>query len=137
MKHSPLLQTVAKIVLPPAILFAVYLLSRGHNLPGGGFVAGLMTAAAVILQYVAGGRQSGNGTPPFDPLRLIPVGLVLAVGTGVAAMLLGYPFLTSTFAYVDVPVLGTFELASAMVFDIGVFFVVTGVTLSILLAIEE
>ena len=63
MKHSPLLQTVAKIVLPPAILFAVYLLSRGHNLPGGGFVAGLMTAAAVILQYVARGEQGHYGHP--------------------------------------------------------------------------
>lgn len=137
MKYSPLLQTIAKIVLPPAILFAVYLMFRGHNLPGGGFVAGLMTAAAVMLQYVAGGRQKATDEAPFDPAKLIPIGLVFALGTGVASLLLGFPFLTSTFTYLDIPVLGHFELASATMFDIGVFFVVTGVTLSILLAIEE
>ena len=137
MKDSLMLQTIAKIVLPPAILFAVYLLFRGHNLPGGGFVAGLMTAAAVILQYVAGGRQSAGDTAPFNPVKLIPVGLLFAIGTGVVPMLLGYPFLTSTFTYAEVPLFGEFELASALFFDLAVFFVVTGVTLSILLVIEE
>ena len=137
MNHSPLLQTIAKLVLPPAILFAAYLLFRGHNLPGGGFVAGLMTAGAVILQYVATGRQSADGTAPFRPERLIGIGLLFAIGTGVVPMLLSFPFLTSTFAYVDLPVLGHMELASALFFDFGVYFVVTGVTLSILLQIEE
>lgn len=137
MRNSLLLQTIARIVLPPALLFAVYLLSRGHNMPGGGFVAGLMVASAVILQYVAGGRHSANGVPAFDPKKLIPIGLVVALGAGIVPMLLSYPFLTSTFTYVDVPVLGNFELASAMVFDIGVFLVVAGVMLTILLAIEE
>jgi len=135
--NSPLLQTIAKAVLPPAILFSIYLLFRGHNLPGGGFVAGLMTAAAVILQYVAAGRSSTDGVAPFDPEKLIRLGLLFAVGTGLASMCLSFPFLTSAFTYAEIPILGTFELTSVLFFDIGVYFIVAGVTLTILLAIEE
>lgn len=134
---SVLLQTVARVILPPALLYAVYLLFRGHNLPGGGFVAGLMTAAAIILQYVASERRSVEDNTPMRPEGLIALGLAFAVLTGIGSMLFSYPFLTSTFAHVHVPVLGDVELTSALFFDLGVYFVVTGITLSILLAIEQ
>lgn len=136
-RNSPLLDSVAKLVLPPALLYSMYLLFRGHNLPGGGFIAGLMTANAVILQYVAGGRQIARSGAPTGPEFLIGVGLLLAIGTGLVPMALGQPFLTSAFTHVDIPLLGDFELASALAFDVGVYLVVTGVTLAILLAIEE
>jgi len=135
--NSPLLRSVAKLILPPAILYSVYLLTRGHNLPGGGFIAGLLTASAVVLQYVADGRRLTSSGAPTSPEILIGLGLLLAIGTGIGSMLLSYPFLTSAFAHVEIPVLGDFELATAMLFDIGVYLVVTGVTITILLAIEE
>jgi len=135
--NSPLLNTVARLVLPPAILYSVYLLFRGHQLPGGGFIAGLMVANAVILQYVAGGRTATRDGAPTTPERLIGIGLFLTLGTGLVAMALSYPFLTSAFTYVDIPLFGKFELASALAFDVGVYLVVAGVTLAILLAIEE
>lgn len=135
--NSPLLNSVAKLLLPPAILYSVYLLFRGHNLPGGGFIAGLMTANAVILQYVAGGRAATRRGAPTAAEVLIGVGLFIAIGTGLVSMALSYPFLTSAFTHVDIPVLGHFELASALAFDIGVYLTVAGVTLAILLAIEE
>jgi multicomponent K+:H+ antiporter subunit A len=134
---SLLLQTISRVILPPALLYAVYLLFRGHNLPGGGFVAGLMTAAAIILQYVASERRSIEDNSPMRPEGLIALGLAFAVLTGIGSMLFSYPFLTSTFAHVHVPVLGDVELTSALFFDLGVYFVVTGITLSILLAIEQ
>jgi len=134
---SILLQTIARVILPPALVYAAYILFRGHNLPGGGFCAGLMTAAAIILQYVASERREVEANAPLRPDGLIALGLALAAATGLAAMLFSFPFLTSSFAHFHVPILGEFESSSALFFDLGVYFVVTGVTLSILLTIEE
>lgn len=134
---SPLLQSIARVVLPPALLMALYLLFRGHNAPGGGFIAGLLTAAAFVLQFVAGGRASVARVVPFRAERLIVMGLALALLTGVGAQALGAPFLTSTFGAVDLPVLGHLESSTAFCFDLGVYLVVTGVTVHVLLTIEE
>lgn len=134
---SILLNSVARIILPPALLIAAYLLLRGHNLPGGGFIAGLVTAAAFVLQFVATGREQAARVLPFRPDLLIALGLGLAALTGVGAQLFGYPFLTSAFGHLDLPVLGDFESSTAFLFDLGVYLVVTGVTLRILLAIED
>jgi multicomponent K+:H+ antiporter subunit A len=134
---SILLRTVVRIIVPPALVYSAYILFRGHNLPGGGFCAGLITAAAIVLQYVARERREVEEMTPFRPDLFIPVGLALALATGLGAMAFAYPFLTSAFAHVDVPVLGGLEWSSALFFDLGVYFVVTGVALSILLAIEE
>lgn len=137
MSSSILLRTIARLILPPAMVYTAYILFRGHNLPGGGFCAGLVTAAAIILQYVALERRSVEESLPVRPEALIGIGLALAAVTGLAPMALSYPFLTSAFAHVHIPVLGDFESSSALFFDLGIFFVVTGVTLSILLSIEE
>jgi multicomponent K+:H+ antiporter subunit A len=134
---SILLRTIARIILPPAFLYAAYVLFRGHNLPGGGFCAGLLTAAAMILQYVAIERRAVEERSPLRPEALIGLGLALAAATGLAAMALSYPFLTSAFAHVHVPYLGNFESSSALFFDLGVYFVVTGITLTILLVIGD
>jgi multicomponent K+:H+ antiporter subunit A len=135
--NSPLLQSVARLLLPPALLYAAHLLFRGHQLPGGGFVAGLMTAAAIILEYVAAERRVADSGLPFRPETLIAAGLALAAATGAGALLLGYPFLTSTFAHTHIPILGEIEYSTVLLFDVGVFLLVAGVTVSILLAIEE
>ncbi|EXJ17067.1 monovalent cation/H+ antiporter subunit A [Imhoffiella purpurea] len=131
-RHPDIMAALARLLLPLALLVSVFIFLRGHNQPGGGFIAGLVTAAALIMQYLTNGvawthrRVSSNMHP------LIAAGLLVATGTGLASLVLGYPFLTSTFTHVHWPVVGDFELASAMIFDLGVYLVVVGSTLLIL-----
>ena len=126
---NPLLvQAVTRLLLPFAVLVAIFLLLRGHNLPGGGFIAGLVLAAALVLTRVAGvGPPPSLARMPWQ--SWIAAGMVLAIATGAAAMLLGFPFLTSTFGHPVLPVVGEVPLASAALFDLGVFLAVVGATL--------
>ncbi|MGI9320332.1 MAG: monovalent cation/H+ antiporter subunit A [Thiogranum sp.] len=133
--HPLILVTVSKLLLPIALLVAVFLLLRGHNEPGGGFIAGLVTGVALILQYIAEGSRATRTRLPWDHLGLIGAGVIIALLTGVASWLFGYPFLTSTYSYVSLPVIGTFELASAMLFDLGVYLAVVSTVLLILAGI--
>jgi multicomponent K+:H+ antiporter subunit A len=123
----------SRLLLPLALLVAIFVLLRGHNLPGGGFIAGLITAVALITQYLANGIAWTRSRMSTRLHPLIGAGLLLATATGLASWWFGYPFLTSTFTHVHWPLVGEFELASAMAFDLGVFLVVVGVTLVILL----
>jgi multicomponent K+:H+ antiporter subunit A len=110
------------------LLIAAYIFLRGHNLPGGGFIAGLIAAVALIVQYLANGIAWTNARLKFDMHWAIGLGLLIATATGMVAMSLGYPFLTSAFTYLNWPVVGKFEVASAIAFDLGVFLVVVGAT---------
>ncbi|MFC1994584.1 MnhB domain-containing protein [Chloroflexota bacterium] len=121
-----ILTTVAKAVLPLVLMFSVYLLGRGHNSPGGGFIAGVMVGIVIALQYAAFGSRYARGIFRVNPLFVLAVGLLVAAGTGMASIALGLPFLTSTFLIVHLPFLGEIELASAFFFDVGVFLVVAG-----------
>jgi multicomponent K+:H+ antiporter subunit A len=133
--HPVILASFSRLLLPLALLVAIFVLLRGHNLPGGGFIAGLITAVALITQYLANGIvwTGSRMNPRLHPM--IGIGLAIATATGLASWAFGYPFLTSTFTHVHWPVVGEFELASAMMFDLGVFMVVVGVTLVILLSL--
>jgi multicomponent K+:H+ antiporter subunit A len=133
--HPPIMATLTQVLLPLALLVAVFILLRGHNQPGGGFIAGLITAVALIVQFLASGTHWAQQRMPFDPHPVVAAGLALAAFTGLASWLFGAPFLTSTHGEVHWPVVGGFELASAMAFDLGVFLVVVGATLMILLNI--
>ena len=128
---------LARLMLPVLLMVGIYLLLRGHNLPGGGFVAGLITAVALILQYMVGGTLWVEKNLNLKPLRWIAVGLILASGTGLGAWVFGYPFLTSHTAHPVVPGLGELPLASALFFDLGVFALVVGSTLLILTALAH
>ncbi len=128
---------IMRLMFPVIGLVALYLLIRGHDLPGGGFAGGLMLAIAILLQYMAGGARWVEDHLRVHPLRWMSVGLLLAAGTGFAAMLVGRPFLTSYFAYADLGWLGKLPLASAMLFDIGVFALVFGATVLMLIAIAH
>lgn len=130
--HPPIMATLTRLLLPLTLLVAAFILLRGHNLPGGGFIAGLITAVALIVQYLANGIDWTASRLRTDMHRVVGAGLALATGTGLVAMGLGYPFLTSTFTHLHWPVVGEFELASAMAFDFGVFLVVVGATVLIL-----
>jgi multicomponent K+:H+ antiporter subunit A len=131
--HPIILSSLARLVLPLTLLMAVFILLRGHNLPGGGFIAGLITAIALILQYLANGVAWTRERLPGRMQPLIGAGLLIATLVGLVSFLLGYPFLTTTFGHFDWPLVGEFELASAMIFDLGVWLVVVGATLLILI----
>jgi len=128
---------LARLVLPMALLVSMYLFMRGHNQPGGGFVAGLVMSVAFILQYMVAGTQWVEAQMSLRPLRWMGTGLLCATLTGVGALLFGYPFLTTHTAHLHLPVLGDLHIASALLFDIGVFTVVVGSTLLILTALAH
>lgn len=130
--HPLMMVNLSRVMLPLALLVSAYIFLRGHNLPGGGFIAGLITAVALILQYFASGITWTRARWTADYHVLASSGLLIAGLTGVASWVFGYPFLTSTFTHVHPPLLGDIELASAMVFDLGVYLTVVGATLLIL-----
>ena len=132
-RHPVIMASLARLLLPLALLTAVFIFLRGHNLPGGGFIAGLVTAVALIIQYLASGVTWTHARLPWNLHALIGLGLLIATLTGLASLAFGAPFLTSTFGHWRWPVIGDFELASAMAFDLGVYLVVVGATLLILI----
>ncbi|MGD9615538.1 MAG: monovalent cation/H+ antiporter subunit A [Alphaproteobacteria bacterium] len=125
------------LLFPVIGIAAIYLLLRGHDLPGGGFVAGITMAVAFILQYMARGTIWVEARLLVLPVYWMGVGLLLAGGTGGAAWLFARPFLTSYFSYADIPVIGRIPTASALVFDIGIFALVVGATVLMLIAIAH
>lgn len=131
-KHPMILSVVSQSLLPLALLISAYIFLRGHNLPGGGFIAGLITAVGLILQYFAHGVTWVTSRNKIVYKSLIVSGLMIALLTGIAPLFWGYPFLTTWFDYFSLPVIGKFELTSAMIFDLGVYLTVIGSTMVIL-----
>jgi len=131
-----MLRVAARLMLPLALVVSVYIFWRGHNLPGGGFIAGLVTAAALVLQYMALGQQKADallhGAGGQRYTRWIASGLAIAGLTGVGSFLFGSPFLTSFTGYPTLPVLGDVPLATAALFDLGIYITVVGATLLML-----
>jgi multicomponent K+:H+ antiporter subunit A len=132
-----MLQLVSRMVLPFALMISFYLYLRGHNQPGGGFIAGLVLAIALLLQNVAHGGAWVEARSGGDYRGWVGWGLLIATGTGVASWALGSPFLTSTYDYPWLPGIGGVPLASAAVYDLGVYLVVVGATMVALLSIAR
>jgi len=132
--HPLVLVVAARVLLPLAITVGVYIFLRGHNQPGGGFIAGLVVATAIIMQFMASGYAWSADQRRIDGHRLLGAGVLVATATGIGALLFGRPFLTSAFVYVPVPLIGEVELASAILFDIGVFLAVVG---TVVLALSQ
>nr|WP_047169177.1 monovalent cation/H+ antiporter subunit A [Sphingomonas sp. Y57] len=130
-------RVIMEWLFPVILTCALYLLVRGHDLPGGGFAAGVTASIAIILLYMASGTRSVEARLNVLPVRWISAGLLIAATTGMAAWLFGYPFLTTHFSYLDLPVIGKIPMASALLFDIGVFAVVVGTTVLILIALAH
>ena len=128
---SPIFRTAARLLMPLLLLFSVFLLLRGHNQPGGGFVGGLVAAAAFALYGLAYGIERARRALLVTPLTLLGAGLLLAVGSGLPAALRGQPYLTAQWAPGAVPV------GTPMVFDVGVFLVVAGVVLMMIFSLAE
>ncbi|MEA3641217.1 MAG: monovalent cation/H+ antiporter subunit A [Lamprobacter sp.] len=130
--HPLLFSMVSRPVLPAALMLAAFLLLRGHQAPGGGFVAGLVIGTALIVQESANGRPWSQRQLHLSTQLLIGGGLLLALATGLGALLFGRPFLTSAFWHGSLPLLGELTVTSTLLFDIGVMMIVTGMLLLVL-----
>ncbi|SFM92922.1 monovalent cation/H+ antiporter subunit A [Marinobacter pelagius] len=133
--HPMMLRQIARPMLPLALMISAFIFLRGHNLPGGGFIAGLITSVALILQYIASGMVWTQERIGIKYHNVIGLGLLFAIIAGAGSLAFSYPFLTSTFGYITWPVVGKFEVASALVFDLGVYLTVIGATLLALVSI--
>jgi multicomponent K+:H+ antiporter subunit A len=130
-------RVIMEWLFPVILVFALYLLIRGHDLPGGGFAAGVTMSIALSLQYMASGTRMVEARLRVQPLQWVGLGLLVAVATGAGALIFGYPFLTSWFRYLGLPAIGEVPLATALLFDLGVFLLVVGATALILIAIAH
>jgi multicomponent K+:H+ antiporter subunit A len=131
-RHPMMLSVLTSLLLPLALTVAVFIFLRGHNLPGGGFVAGLITGIALILLYISNGIVWATGRMRIPFSRVIGAGVLIAGLTGVASWWFGKPFLTSAHGHPHLPVIGDLPLASAMAFDLGVYLTVVGVVMLVL-----
>ncbi|HSI40951.1 MAG TPA: monovalent cation/H+ antiporter subunit A [Xanthobacteraceae bacterium] len=124
-------------MFPVISVMAVYLFMRGHDLPGGGFAAGITLSIAFLVQYMASGTRWVEDHLRVLPLRWMGLGLLIASATGAGSWWFGYPFLTTHMRYLDWPIIGKFPVASALMFDLGIFAVVVGATLLMLVALAH
>ena len=132
-----ILQTATKITVFIILAYSLNLFFAGHNTPGGGFIGGLISAAAIVLLLLAFDMKTVNKILPFDFKKVAALGLLIAALTGMGSFLFDVPFLTHTFGHFDLPIFGDTELATAVLFDTGVYLVVVGVTLTIIQTIGE
>lgn len=131
-----ILKTASNYLLPLLLLFSIFILLRGHYLPGGGFVGGLIASIAFVLHAFANGLENTKGLMRFHPGFIMPVGLLLALVSGFSPILLSnLPFMTGLWFSEPLPVIGM--IGSALFFDIGVYLVVIGVSLTIIFTITE
>ncbi len=133
-RHPMMLVAASRIILPLTLTVGIYLFLRGHNQPGGGFIAALVVAIAFLVQYLAAGFDWSDARRRFGEHQLIAWGVLAAMATGLGATAFGANFLTSAFDYFSLPLIGKFELASAMLFDTGVFLTVLG---AVMLALAQ
>jgi multicomponent Na+:H+ antiporter subunit B len=133
--ESIVLRTATRYLLPLLLLFSVFALLRGHNEPGGGFVGGLVAATAFALYAIAYGVADARTLLQVSPRRLIGIGLLVAAVSGLIGMVTGDPFMTARWDTREIPVVG--KLGTPLLFDVGVYLVVIGVTLTIIFALAE
>jgi multicomponent K+:H+ antiporter subunit A len=136
-RHPLMMVIVTRVLMPIVIVVGLYIFLRGHNEPGGGFVAGLVIAIALLMQYMASGFAWTQERKRIEYHTMIGLGIVIAGLTGVGAWLVGRPFLTSAYTYVHLPPIEEFELATAMLFDLGVFLTVLGAVMLMLYSLSR
>jgi multicomponent Na+:H+ antiporter subunit B len=135
--NSLILRTVTRFLVTLLLLFSIFLLLRGHNEPGGGFVGGLVAAGAFALYGLAYDEASARAALRVNTRSLIAVGLLVAGASGLIPLLAGRPFLTGLWGAVDLFGVTSLELGTPLLFDIGVYLAVLGVTLTIILTMAE
>ncbi|MBB5181971.1 multicomponent Na+:H+ antiporter subunit B [Planomicrobium koreense] len=135
--NDVMLQTATKVVIFIILLFAVHIFFTGHYTPGGGFVGGLLTASAIVLLMLAFDLDTVKKILPLNYVAMVAVGLLIALGTAGASIVFDVPFFTHAYDYFDLPLFGKTSLHSAALFDLGVYLVVVGVTMTIIQTIGE
>ena len=133
--ESLIVRSSTRFLLPLMLLFSVFLLVRGHNEPGGGFVGGLTAATAFTLVLLADGLEAARRLLRVAPLTLVAAGLTVALASGLPALLQGRPYMTGVWLGFPLPVVG--KIGSPVVFDVGVYLVVLGIVLAILFELAE
>lgn len=134
---SLILRAASRFLLPLLLLFSIFLLLRGHSSPGGGFVGGLVAAAAFALYMLAYDVAEARRVLRAKPEILIGLGLLVAASSGVLAFVEGKPFLTGQWGALTLPALGKLDVGTPLLFDLGVYLVVVGVTMLIILSLAE
>jgi multicomponent Na+:H+ antiporter subunit B len=134
--NTIILRTIAPVITSLMVLFSIFVLLRGHNEPGGGFIGGLIAVSALAIYGIAFGVNAVRRAIRFHPLAIAGAGLLLSTVSGLVSVIAGVPFMTGLWIYpslfgVEVP------LATVMSFDVGVYLVVVGAITSIALALEE
>lgn len=135
--NDVIMQFTAKIVFFIIFFYAVHIFFAGHYTPGGGFVGGLVTASAIVLLIIAFDLKTVQSIIPINYIYLVGTGLILALGTAAFSMFVDKPFFTHFFDYFHLPILGKTSLHTAALFDLGVYLVVVGVTMTIIQTIGE
>jgi multicomponent Na+:H+ antiporter subunit A len=131
-RRSIIFEVVTRLVFHTVVVFSIYLLLSGHNNPGGGFAAGLVTGLALTVRYLAGGRYELDEAAPVDAGALLGTGLFIATGSGLAPLAFGGAVLQSALVDLHLPLLGDVHLVTSVFFDVGVYLVVVGLVLDLL-----
>ena len=134
---SLILSTASRLLLPLFLLFSIFILLRGHNEPGGGFVGGLIAAAAFALQAIAYDVEKTRTLLAINPRSFIVLGLLLAMSSAMISLFIGEPFFTGQWVKISFWPIGELDLGTPLFFDIGVYLTVIGVTLTIILSLAE
>ena len=132
--HPMMMVVLTRVIMPVVMLVGFYIFLRGHDAPGGGFIAGLIVSIGVVMQYMASGFSWASARLRYPYHGVIGAGVLVAGLTGIGSWFVGKPFLTSDFAYVRIPPFGEFPLATATLFDVGVFLAVVG---AVMLSLES
>lgn len=132
---TPLLSITSNILLPLLIIFSIYLLIRGHNEPGGGFVGGLVAASSFTLFAIANGVETAREKLKVNPRTLILAGITTMFSSAIFPLLLGKAFMKSFWFERQLPVIG--KVGTPLIFDLGVYLLVTGVALMIIFSFAE
>lgn len=132
--HPTMMVVLTRVIMPVVLMVGFYIFLRGHNEPGGGFIAGLVVSIAVVMQYMASGFSWASARLRYPYHGVIGAGVLIAGLTGIGSWFVSKPFLTSDFTYVRIPPFEKFELATAALFDLGVFLAVVG---AVMLSLES
>lgn len=135
MMFSVILSTASRYLLPLLLIFSFFLLLRGHNEPGGGFVGGLVAAAAYALYFIANGVYEAEKLLKAEPIKIISLGLLIAILSTIPSIIIGQNFMTGVWLDINFPVIG--KIGTPLFFDVGVYLLVLGITLKIIFSLAE
>ncbi|MED3573970.1 Na(+)/H(+) antiporter subunit B [Cytobacillus praedii] len=135
--NDVILHSVTKVAVFIILTFSIYLFFGGHHNPGGGFIGGLSVASGLVLLYLTFDIETVRRNIPVDFKKVAAIGVLIAIFTGASSLLFDKPFLNQAFGYFNLPIFGKTELATAVLFDVGVALAVIGTAVTIILSISE